>query len=458
MVKVVVVENRMSAIVFNKMMRDLSQAVEIRWMVFNKIFYQKSFRSSGEPFYFLHLPSESFDPDPIEKVSRSKIYFDININYKSYRDQIKKFFDEFTPDIVLGECTQFYELLVIEECLKRGILYLNPMATRYPPARFEFFLYDTDYPLRFSSAGGGSSMRSKEMVRMIAENSVKPAYIRVRDLTLKRLKAKISYGVKIIVTSLFVENVITPRPIRKLKSWMVTKYYFRKIEKNFKAIRKTKDVAPYFLYALQLQPENNIDIHGGANSNQAILISKLADILRDFNRNLVVKHNPIKKYQVNKSMYELNKDKKNLFFVSGSYPMSILQEEAEAVVTVTGTVLLESICKNIKVISLSKNRLSENSDVLILNDLDELRPRIAAFLEREINSSCKAESLIEDIYRTSFPGYIFDPIADHDFANDGTNDNDLAAAFKYVVDNLSAAQIDFDVVRPGRNISVQFGG
>ena len=47
--------------------------------------------------------------------------------------------EKIKPDLVFGESTLFHELLVINACKSRGILYLHPSSCRYPTNRFSFY-------------------------------------------------------------------------------------------------------------------------------------------------------------------------------------------------------------------------------------------------------------------------------------------------------------------------------
>ena len=449
MTKILIIENRMASEVFNKLTKLLDSDHKVGWFIFNRIFYNKKYRS--EYTYFASHDSE-FGPldenSELNTLSRSFKYFGININYKYYKKQIIKCLEDFQPDIVIGECTQFYEILLIRECLSRGIIYLNPVPTRYPTNSVEFHLYDTDYPLKHKNQFPSHSEADiLKIIEQIGTRKITPTYVQSyksrKDSFLKLLYSNLSYYSLIFFSSLFVESATTPNFLKKASLYFSTLYNYLRLRKfNLNEESKIR-LKPYFLYAMQLQPENNIDIMGVNFSNQSKLIDELAKLLKCYSINLIVKLNPITKYQVNKDLVVASMNNSNVFFVGGHTPIGGLMDSCLAVASVTGTIIIEAVSKKIPVFAFAKTRMAAETGAQILAKISDL----AKYLRFQ-NVDCRfiekysLKTFLTNVSTTSYPGFIYNPVGDLHYSNNHINDHLLGSALLDLVENFDFIYFD----------------
>ncbi len=390
--------------------------------------------------------------------SRSYRYFGIDLDYEDYLSQVKSILNDFNPTIVLGECTQFYEILFIDECIKRNIIYLAPMPTRYPRGRFEFLLYDTDYPLTKKSNIVRSDKtfykEARILMNSIVNNSVLPNSIITNRSDSKgplffRLKIISAYYIKILTTSLFIENAITPRLDVKIIKILKTKLLNRKISKR--TLSSIDSLSPFFLYPMQLQPENNIDIHGIKFSNQAKLINQLGKFLEPYKIDLYVKPNPVPKYQIDDNLIKTLNSSKNVYYLDDNIKMKTLLDRCLAVCSVTGTVLLEAAARNINVFSFASTRLSKTLGFPILNKVSDLTLFMTKLNDTK-NYSDGVLKYLRDVYQSSYEGHIYDPVRENNMINNEENIKKLSNAFNDIINYDFSAEVDLSLIRAGKNI------
>lgn len=438
MKKILVIENRLSAKVFNKMLKYLPPETEIGWIVFNKIFFEKEFRSNIK-YNISHsdFEKDSKQEDDLEYLSRSKRYFNIDINYTFYKNQFKKIIDDFKPDIVIGESTQFYELLIIKECIIRKIPYINPMSTRYPTDCFEFYLYDTDYPLSYL---GKKSVLSEDELKTtykkISENEIAPSYMNNNKKTVgfNYLKKKVSYYLKISYSRLMYESVITPSFQKKFELWKRSKLNILKLNKYYTHLDCLPVDRPFILYAMQYQPENNLDVRGYKYSDQTYVIDRLSQIANRFGFNVVVKLNPLVKYQITTGIVNLAKTREGLFFVSNQTSIKKLLLNCSCVVSATGTILIEAAARKLPVFALVDSRMTDIIKIPVLDEIESLEEFLKnKIVKHDFIKNYEVFEYLIQVALTSFKGNIYNPLNNE---NNEINDNKIASALSDVCLNL----------------------
>lgn len=444
--KVLVVENRMATRVFECLTQNLDQETEVKWLIFNKQFAPGF--SSGENFFIKHHGKTVRNQTKNKKykcISRSEIYFDIKIDYGFYIEQLKILLDIYRPDLVIGETTQFYELLLVELCLEQGIPYLNPVSTRYPVGRFEFLLYDTDFPLKIRPRMKMPVDQYFEtMVKDIRSSKLKPSYtIQDKISTFKKYWTRLVYAKKILSTRLFYETKITPSFTKKLFLTVETMIRARRLEQI--AYRNLDQMPEKFvLYPMQVQPEVTIDIWGKKNRNQSVLIKELAVALEPFNIGVCVKPNPISKYQMTEELLKVICETSNVFYVAKNIQMKDLLDLCGSVVVNVGSVIFEALALNKPVFVLYDGRLSEIDGVIKIQKPAEISKYVDAIGKKNIDTGGLVGSL-KDIYSNSLPGEIFDPISRPQLLSNSANAENLATGFKFIIDNFD--QCDFEYAR-----------
>ena len=326
----------------------------------------------------------------------------------------------------------FHELLTGKYCKELGVKYLNPLPCRYPTGKFSFYLYDTLEPFN-----GCNEELPREEVLSIIDNivnrKISPDYMKpVQMINLEKLDNKI----KKIKGFYLGDKYNTPSPFVKIK-----------IEKQK---NKTKDVWDNLatkeieksgkfkiLYPLQVQPEENIDVWGRERRNQLEVIKEITDNLPS-NTVLYVKPNPKPKYEVDAEMITYLSNHKRIKMLKHSVSMSSVFNDFDLVVTVTGTVAIESILSNKPVVNLIKTLNNTIRNCIFLDNLEKL-PMIYDKVRQGIFPKATEEekiTFINLLNKTSYYGNVSDILSDKNCVEE-TNINLITKAFEDVINRLS---------------------
>jgi hypothetical protein len=161
----------------------------------------------------------------------------------------------------------------------------------------------------------------------------------------------------------------------------------------------------------------------------------------NYHIDLYVKPNPVLKYQVNKELVEVVNKLSNVYFLVDGISMKVLLDSALAVCSVTGTVLIEAAARDMNVFSFSKTRLSTALGIPILSSVSELANFMSKLHEQKKYSS-NVYKYFEDVYKSSYEGHIYDPLTEHNVANDYINANKISLAFSSIIESLTDFKID----------------
>jgi hypothetical protein len=417
--RIIFVENQYKTYFFEAIASKLKEeGHEIFWIIQNKLFAPKGDFNK----FIIPYPQEKqylkIDDEDIDNI----IYSDRNINYFGkenesyfyyYNEQIKEIVYKIKPDIAFGESTLFHELLTGKHCKELGVKYLNPLPCRYPTGKFSFYLYDTLEPFK-----GCDENLPKDQVLDIINNitgrTIAPDYMKPVVITkVKKTKDKL----KKIAGYYTGEKYNTPSPLAKLK---IEKQKNVTIESwDSLATTKIKHKNKFkVLYPLQVQPEENIDVWGRKRRDQLAVIQEIESNLPE-NTVLYVKPNPKPKYEVDEKMIDFISSSEKISMVHHSVSMTDIFNEFDLIITVTGTVAIESILSNKPVVNLIETLNNTVKNCVYLENLKEL-PQIIDNIKNNTFPRATEQDKIDFVNllnKTSYFGNVSDVFSDKNCIN-----------------------------------------
>lgn len=447
MLKLLFVENRYATWIYEAVAKQLVlKGHEIHWLVQNPLFAPKWGTVHTIPF-----PSkasiEKVDLsayDWLRRTDRGVLHFGgSGYHYPHYDRCISQILDAVQPDFIFGEATEFHELLTIARAREKGMQFLAPTATRYPTDRLAFMAYDTLEPM----GGDGSQLPDAEadaMVERIRTRQLVPSYMRTNSgLQLAVAWSRFVDKIRITAGWLAGERFITPSPWRKLQLNAQLKrqraLWDEKAALAPQAFTHLRNSGkPWVLYALQMQPEGNIDVWGSPWNDQADTIQRAARALALTGASLVVKPNPKSKYEMNAQLNRVMDNEPNLIRLDHSVPMGQVLPHAHLVLSVTGTVILESVFSGYPIACLGRHAMSQYAGVTALNEPEDVAKVLHKAIHKELLTATASESraLIQYLHRTSFSAGLWDPLLrPNDFTK--TKINPLVEAFASIIQQLS---------------------
>lgn len=434
--KLLFIENRHKTYFFEAIANRMSKnGHEVHWLIQNKQFIPSGHFKN----HTIDYPSSKINGFKKDKTVEEVIKSDRQLNHfdkkdKSYfyyyNDKIKIYLEALKPDFVFGESTAFHELLVISNCKKLGILYLNPSTCRYPIGRFSFYKYDTLEPY-LGSNELLSEKEAKAVIDQIIQRKTAPDYMKPSPVSKSQ---QIKDKVKKIYAYTAGEKYNTPNPLVKYKA---EKKKNKNIEVwNATAIKNIETNASFnVLYPLQMQPEANIDVWGRAYRDQTKLIVEIAECLPN-DCTLYVKPNPKSKYELTPELIEVVESKENIKHLHHSTKMDDVLPNMNLVVTVTGTIAIECILSNKPVITLINTINNKAGNCVFIKSLREELDLVVDSIKGDtyctINNQDKID-FINILNSTSYKGLISDPFSDGNCISKQNIDNVLEA-FNLVIE------------------------
>lgn len=374
---------------------------------------------------------------------------DRNINYFKGNDRHYRYYDEAihrilrdeAPDIVFGEGTLFHELLFIRNCRQMGIPYLNPSTCRYPTGRFSFYEFDTLEPFQ----GSKECLPRTEVasiIERISNRSVQPDYMQQKR---RNTRAQLIFE-KLRLTRHYLlgERFNTPSPV--IKNALERRLHNDKSNWESFALKEVPTNDRFkILYALQMQPEANLDVWGNRYRNQSKLLRSLAQHT-DSQTEILVKPNPKSKYELF-DLLGCIRSTERLLPLSHCLSMGPVFSQADLVVAVTGTVAIEAILCGKPVVSLIRTLNNNANGCVYLENLDNLPAIVDSVRKGEFPLMSLDERIdfLQLLCKTSYRGRIADPFNDPS-SIDAENIDHLHAAFSDVLSALSSG--DWTTVRP----------
>jgi hypothetical protein len=352
-----------------------------------------------------------------------------------YQRHIAAVIDEVAPDVVFGEPTQFHELITIEESRRRGIPYLFPTVTRYPPGRIAFHLYDT-----METVGGcGVELSADDALALreaILQRRAIPSYMAPqRRSWWSRQRLRLSDKLRITAGWLLGERIATPSPWRKVALDRQQRALVARWEACARpSLPKELLERPWVLYAMQMQPESNIDVWGHPWSDQVAIVREAADALGAIGSVLIVKPNPKSKYELNEALCQLVATHRHIIPLTHDCKMSEVFPGATAVLSVTGTVLLECVLSGKPVGVLGTHAMSRYPGVTPLAHPAEIAGLVNKVTVQSPRTADPAASaaLLARLYSASYEGTIYDPLNQPELATP-SNLEHIVSAFRQVL-------------------------
>jgi hypothetical protein len=437
--KILFVENRYTTQVLERVAQRLAcQGHAVAWLVQNHRFAPLGWDDVHKLPYPSGpgtVPPPEFSP--LVRIDRGVRYFGGNPgHYAHYATHIGAVLDAVRPEVVFGESTQFHELITVALCRRRGIEFLHPAATRIPHSRISFLRGDT------LEAFGGSGERlpdtdARAMVQAVAQRRytafTNANQASVADSALQRRLRAARDRATMVLAWLQGERYVTPSPWRKLALERERRAALARVD----SIAGSTPIAPagrYVLYPMQMQPETNIDVWGAPHHDQAAIIAQAAASLQASGRSLVVKLNPTAKYDLLEPGFFDALSLPNVQVAPRNQPMTGLFAGAEALLTVTGSVLYESIFSCKPVFVLGRHALSRLPGVTPLDRAGDLGAALEASLPQAASAE-QAAQVVQQVVQASYPGTWFDPLTMRHY-DTPANLELLACAFSHVLQML----------------------
>jgi hypothetical protein len=441
--KLLFVENRYTTRLLERVALRLAlNGHEVSWLVQNHLFRPRGW----DRVYCIPYPAGDSTPSPPEfaaltRIDRGVRYFGGNpSHYAHYAEHIGSVLDTVCPDVVFGESTQFHELITVAMCRRRGIEFLHPAATRIPHGRISFLRGDTTDTF----AGSGEQLNESaahQLVQAVANRRysafTNASHASQAEPALQRRLRAAGDSLTILAAWLHGERFVTPSPWRKFRLEWLRRRALKRVD-TLAGAMPAVPTGRYVLYPMQMQPETNIDVWGAPHHDQAAIIAKAAASLEGSGRLLVVKLNPTAKYELLEPGLFDSLAQSNVRVAPRSCPMAPLFAGAEALLTVTGSVLYESIFSGKPVFVLGRHALSRLPGVLALEQPGDLGRAMNAGPPRAA-SSADAVHVVQQVVECSYEGTWFDPLTMRQF-DTADNLDRLAQAFEAVVRRIGAPQ------------------
>lgn len=437
------VENRYVTWLWERIAAGLAaDGHEIHWLVQNPAFAPAAANVHVLPFPRAGQPGNSREAEhhPLLRRDRTRRYFGMTAAQQgAYWSAIDARLDAIAPDVVFGEPTQFHELITIELARRRRIPYLYSSATRYPTGRTVFHAYDTIETL----GGSGDELAADDAQRMrddVVNRRVVPTYMAAREASpLQRNLRHWRDRARVTTGWLGGERFVTPSPWRKLTLEVRRRAMTRRWDAlAVPALPAGLAGRPWALYAMQMQPESNIDVWGNPWSDQTRIIREAADALAAIGGVLVVKPNPKSKYEITRPLCELVREHGGIVALAHPTPMQPVFQAAPAVLGVTGTVTVEGVLAGKPVGVLGRHRMSRYPGVTRLESPAGIADLVRAALRGEATVAAPeaAAALLARLHAGSYPGTMFDPLNQPELGTD-SNIADLVAAFRGILGFLA---------------------
>tara|TARA_B100000768_G_C11278913_1_gene377422 strand:- start:2108 stop:3424 length:1317 start_codon:yes stop_codon:yes gene_type:complete len=434
--KLLFIENRHKTYFFEAIANQLAnKGYDIYWLTQNKQFSP----SNRFKNFIIEYPSGDLKGYRKDEGVEDIIESDRQVNYFNktntsyfyyYNNKIEKYLNELKPDFVFGESTAFHELLVIYNCKKLNILYLNPSTSRFPVGRFSFYKYNTLEPYR-GSKEQLEKEKAIEAINQVVGREIVPDYMKSISVS---SKSKVRDKVLKIYSYFRGEKFNTPHPSLKYKIEQQKKKIIELWDQN--AEMEIKESSFFkILYPLQMQPEANIDVWGKKYRNQQNLIQETYEALPK-KTVLYIKPNPKSNYELTEELISYVAQQENIKILHHSVKMNAVLPKIDLVITVTGTIAIECILSNKPVVTLIKtiNNLAENC--IYIEDLKEDLKNIISLVEmKEFKILNEQEKIvfINILNSTSYRGKVSDPFTDKTSVSK-ENINDLVIAFDTVIE------------------------
>ncbi|TYP76872.1 capsular polysaccharide export protein, LipB/KpsS family [Aquimarina intermedia] len=338
--KILIIESRSNIVLWDEVFQNnLDDTVEVHYLIFNAHFSS----NFGINHYVKKNKDEGDNIDvPIQFDRQRNFFKSTNVHhYGSYYRQIYEIINKIQPNVVLGEAASFQDYLTIKVCREFGILYLNPMTSRYPSNRFAFYIEDTLVPF----LGSRENLNENNLTKIyegIVNRVVIPDYMSKKNYKFSIVKRILDLKVKLL--SYLKGDPNTPSALYFISRTISLK----KIEKQWSNVSVndlTSENKFKLLYPMQMQPESNIDVYGAPFNNQFEIIKSICKYL-DKDDVLYIKPNPKPFMEISEELVRFANQSKQIKLLSFDSSMNDIFPKVDLIITVTGTVSIEAILAN----------------------------------------------------------------------------------------------------------------
>lgn len=415
--KLLFIENRRAIFYYDKVAEQLSKKYEIHWLVQNNLFVPKT----GVNHIIKYPSQKNLYELNAKKIFRTiydsdrgrRFYHNKTDHYQYYYKEIEKIIKKVNPSLIIGEADLFHELMVIDISKKIKIRYIFPGHTRYPKYRTSFYKYNTLNPI-LNKKIPTSILKIKKIANLINNNKYELDYMKKTNF-LQKFK-NLYFQFYVFFSYIFGEKFNTPSPIKFVSSRLERSYlkakwgfdsYINKA-KTFDILEKKKVI----LFPLQMQPEVSTDVWSYPYINQEQTILELSKSLKKINYVLAVKANPKFKFELNIRTYKRIKRISNVILIPPSISMNYLLNKCNAVFSITGTIIFESIFSGKNIFVTSNSPFSNFRGVTKVITLSDVAKKLNNFTKNtKKNNKNNTISLLKSICKTSFPVHfdLFNP-------------------------------------------------
>ncbi len=416
--KFLFVENRYKTYFWEAMAQHLVRAGhDVAWLVQNHAFMPAIGRVHVLPYprrSDLRPPDESADIAFIRSSDRSINFLGGNDrHYAHYQELIDACLNAEKPDVVVGEPTLFHELMAAGWCRRNRVRYLHPSMPGYPSGRFCIYDGDTKIPLGHSN-DVPSDADCLALAQAIRTRSAIPDYMKPPPLDQGLRVHPVHRSWKdvrnIFFANLSGERYNTTPPWRRL--WRPIGLTMRSRAWERLALNRgsRRGECPFVLYPMQMQPEANLDVWGNRHRDQTVLIAAIADALPP-GWDLLVKANPKTKYEMSGELIDVVRARANVIPLPIRMPMGDVLPSARLVVTVTGTIAIETVLSGIPLAQLGPGVTEGLPGCETIATVGALPTLIDVIVSEKFRTATDQDciALVKKLYQTSFQGRVSDP-------------------------------------------------
>jgi hypothetical protein len=446
MSRILFLENRHQTRTWEAIATGLAaQGHQVSWIVFNHGFAPRAELQYRVPYPRRRdlVPAGDRFQSIVSTDRQIRYFGKTSDHYVHYDQHIRAALAQFQPELVIGEATQYFELLTIEACRDARIPYIVPTTARYPTGRFVCLLYDT-----LDVVGGSAEIPGNEELRdfvsRVANRAIVPDYMKGVQSGKKPAsdwRTRRDWAFK-AVQYVSGERYSSPSPWRKLQQ-------VKMVRRNFGAWNRLAQQTGYdmatetkirVLYPLQMQPEANVDVWGRPYNDQAAFIEQLSDILGD-TAILFVKPNPKPKCELSDAMIQDVGRLSNVVPLASSVSMQHAFSHADLIVTITGTVAYEAVFARKPCVTLIRSRINDlagcrfaPSPIHIADSITDLKAdRFGMHSEEEVVQFAKR------LYAESYPGKVQDPFSTPESATPQNRELVISAFCRLIPEFLKRA-------------------
>jgi hypothetical protein len=173
--------------------------------------------------------------------------------------------------------------------------------------------------------------------------------------------------------------------------------------------RLPSDPRKTLLYALQQQPEANIDVWGQPYSNQVSVLRDMLDAAPQ-DVHVAVKMNPMPRYALSRSLMQLAEEEQRISLLPAGMSMADAHRHTTGSLTVTGTVGFEAIFGRGRCLSLKHPLIAEEFPSFHASSIKCGVDRLLQDQGAGVGSVRLGARLIQSLVRRSYRGLVGDPV------------------------------------------------